>query len=379
MLVGTAIAAIAGVLLVVAILWDAFETILVPRRISRAIRFTRLFYLWTWRGWRALAGGIRTPSRREGLLGLYAPLSLLLLLVCWAAGLIAAFALLQFAVARGTPVAHPHFRTLLYLSGETFFTLGYGDITPTSAAGRVLSVIESGLGFGFLGTVIGYLPTIYTTFSHRELEITLLDARAGSPPTAAEFVRRMSVFAEKGLPESLLRDWERWCAQVLETHISYPLLAYYRSQHGNQSWLGALTTILDSSALILAGIEGIRPDQAQLTFAMARHALVDVAQIFVPRYTPGAPDRLPPSELARLREHLAGTTMGIPDAAEFEARLLELRREYEPYAQALAAHLLIELPPWIHSAPRRDNWSSGPWDKALGFRPAAALWDDDHF
>src|SRR6185369_2698940 len=121
----------------------------------------------------------------------------------------------------------------------------------------------------------------------------LMDARAGSPPTAAEFLQRTALELGDGGVDGILRDWDRWAAQLLETHISYPQLAYYRSQHINQSWLATLTVILDASAVVLARSGGdASVSQARLTFAMARHALVDITQIFVPTYRPGAPDRL---------------------------------------------------------------------------------------
>jgi len=370
---------IVGVALGLAILWDAFETILVPRRIGRRFRLTRYFYVITWRGWRAMARPIQKPSRREALLGFYGPLSLILLLMCWAAGLIVAYALLQSAAIAHEGMTPERFRELLYLSGETFFTLGFGDITPSTEIGRWLSVLEAGMGFAFLGTVVGYLPTMYTAFSQREIEISLLDARAGSPPTAAECLSRMPAFGERTLSEDLMRGWERWSAQLLETHISYPQLAYYRSQHSNQSWLGALTVILDSSALILARLEAQPAHQAQLTFATARHALVDITQIFVREFRPGAVDRLAAAELERLRARLAGTPVSLPDSKEFEERLAELRLLYEPYAQALAAHLLFDLPPWIHLKNRHDNWRGGPWDRLLNARAAPAHHTEEHF
>src|SRR5947208_13489434 len=119
-----------GVALILIIVWDAFETILVPRRIGRRIRLTRYFYLITWRAWRAIARRVRKPSRREALLGFYGPLSLIVLLSCWAAGLIFAFALLALATnSRASAVPEP-FGVLLYMSGETFFTLGFDDFTP---------------------------------------------------------------------------------------------------------------------------------------------------------------------------------------------------------------------------------------------------------
>lgn len=378
-----------GAALILIIVWDAFETILVPRRIGRRVRLTRYFYLATWRVWRAVARRVGKPSRREALLGFYGPLSLLLLLSCWAVGLIVAFALLELGtqphvgiagiagISGTTGMTLERFGMLLYMSGETFFTLGFGDVTPTSGAGRLLAVLEAGLGFGFLGTVIGYLPTMYAAFAQREVQISLMDARAGSPPTAAAFLGRVP--EGSGLCDELLEDWERWSAQLLETHISYPQLAFYRSQHSNQSWLAALTAILDSTALLLARPDAVPTSQARLTFAMARHALVDISQNFVRDYAPGAPDRLTPDTLRLLRERLADTAMSLPESGDFESRLAALRLKYEPYAQALAAWLLFELPPWVHAEQRRDNWQGGPWDKQLSAHPGPVHRSDEHF
>ena len=178
------------------------------------------------------------------------------------------------------------FGLLIYHSGETFFTLGYGDIIPDSGVARALAVIESGLGFAFLGVVIGYLPTIYSSFSRREIEISLLDARAGSPPSASELLSRFGNCPQQEVLDQIFRDWERWAAEVLESHLSYPALSFFRSQHNNQSWLGALITILDGSALVMAGVDGLRNEQAKITFAMARHAMVDLAQVVNARYDP---------------------------------------------------------------------------------------------
>ncbi|TPW12186.1 MAG: Ion transport 2 domain-containing protein, partial [bacterium] len=247
--------------------------------------------------------------------------------------------------------------------------------TPTTIAGRFLAVFEAGLGFAFLGTVVGYLPTMYNAFAQREIEISLMDARAGSPPVAVEFLRRTDPPGEGPLCDEMLAAWERWAAQLLETHISYPQLSFYRSQHSNQSWLATLVTMLDATSLILARSGSGSATQAQLTFAMARHALVDITQIFVPHYTPGAPERLAPGDMATLR-----TLLGAGDTGDdFETRLGELRLSYEPYAQALAAYLLLELPLWVCSKPRHDNWQGGPWDRQIHSRQEAMHRRDDHF
>src|SRR5262249_4912734 len=154
--------------------------------------------------------------------------------------------------------------------------------------GRALAVVEAGIGFGFLAVIIGYLPALYQAFSRRETAISLLDARAGSPPTAGEFLRRLGLAGGAAAAEPLLAEWERWAAELLESHLSFPVLSFYRSQHDNQSWLSTLSTILDTCSVLLVGVKGAGAYQAQLTFAMARHAAVDLALVF--RTPPLAPD-----------------------------------------------------------------------------------------
>jgi Ion channel len=377
------VSAIAGTLSILAILLDAFETVVLPRRVRRSFRITSWFYRRTWIPWRNLASHIRSQSRRENLLGYFGPLSLIFLLILWAGGLILGFALLQYGAGEhfrlsGEPLT---FGLLVYHSGETFFTLGYGDIIPSSGVARALAVIEAGLGFGFLGVVIGYLPTIYSSFSRREIEISLLDARAGSPPTAAELLARFGNCPQQAVLDQIFKDWERWAAEVLESHLSYPVLSFFRSQHNNQSWLGALTTILDASALVIAGVDGLRDEQAKITFAMARHAVVDLAQVVSARYNPQAADRLPLEELDRLRQNLAARGVKLRAGAGFEEKLNYLRSLYEPYAVSVALNLSINLPPWVHREKQKDNWQSGPWDRAIQARSLATRVQhmDDHF
>ena len=377
------LALIAGAALIAATLLDGFETIVLPRRVTRSFRFTALFYRSTWRPWAALARLISSPRRRESYLSYFGPLSVIVLLAIWAFGLIVGFALLQYGA--GTQVhaytGETGFGALVYFSGSTFFTLGYGDVVPLSGAARALAVLESGVGFGFLAMVIGYLPVIYNSFSRREVEISLLDARAGSPPSAQEFLARMAGAKNQDLLDRFLHEWELWAAEVLESHISYPVLALFRSQHINQSWLGALTTILDVSALVIVGIEGVPSNQARLTFAMARHAVVDLAQVAGTRYNPNAPDRLPPADLTRLRQTLAANGLQLRADDEAERKLLALRRMYEPYVQAMAARLRLALPAWGTAAMVKDNWRSSPWDRLIAQKdgtPAVAV-VEEHF
>jgi hypothetical protein len=197
---------------------------------------------------------------------------------------------------------------------------------------------------------------LYSAFSRREVSISLLDARAGSPPTAAELMKRHSYQGAESVLSLLLVEWERWSAELLESHISYPLLCYFRSQHTNQSWISALTAILDTSALLIAGVQGHEARQAQLTFAMARHALVDLSQIFSVPPVSDAPDRLPPERYEELYKLLCQSGVSVCRDGRSMERLREMRGLYEGYAQGLSDYLQMRLPPWIASEPHKDNW-----------------------
>lgn len=361
------IAAISGISLILLVLWEGFETIILPRRVTRRFRITRLFYHGTWHPWVLLIKSLIPARQRENWLSYFGPLSLILLLSIWAGGLICGFALIHWALCSGAPVmgGGTNILTDLYLSGTTFFTLGLGDVLPKTTTARLLVVIESGMGFGFLALVIGYLPALNQSFARREVSISLLDARAGSPPTASEMLRRHDHDRGKEALRQLLHEWELWSAELLEGHLSYPVLAYFRSQHENQSWLAALTAILDTSALIMAGMEGAYERQAELTFAMARHAVVDLSLVF--RTTPQEPDvdRLPPEKLVELRNLLTESGQKLRDGNAVELKLLELRRMYEPYVHALASYFQVDLPPWIAGEDWLDNWQGSFWERSM--------------
>jgi hypothetical protein len=375
---------IVGIVFGAAIIWvvllDAFETVVLPRRVLRNFRLTAYFYRRTWIPWRKVASYIRPTSRQQNFLGYFGPLSLILLLGFWAAGLIFGFALIQYGMGGHEQLSGErlNFGKILYHSGETFFTLGYGDIVPTSGGARALSVLEAGMGFAFLGVVIGYIPVVYASFSRREIQISMLDARAGSPPAAAELLVRLAGRTENpGMDQlvldEVLRDWERWAAELLESQISYPVLTFFRSQHSNQSWVGALTTMLDVTSLLLTGIEGVHPGQAKLTFAMARHAAVDLAQVVNARYDPNAPERLTDTEYEGLRAALEAAGLKLRSDEYGRDKLAKLRSMYEPYVHSTARNLMLNLPPWKHPEKTRDNWQAGPWDRLIQARGLAVL------
>ena len=291
----------------------------------------------------------------------YGPLSLLLLFGLWAALLVAAYALIYFGMhVPFIDPTHPvtmlgRLRSCLYVSGTTLFTLGLGDVLPATHAARMLIVAEAGTGLGFVALVIGYVPVLYTAFSTREIAVALLDARAGSPPTAGELLFRHNFNGGHHALTALLAEWERWCAEMLETHISYPILCYYRSQHDNQSWLAALTAVLDTCALLITTIEGPSTRQAQLTFAIGRHTLVDLGHVFKQekqeqRLRGAMPMRLGDEEFARLCDLLGQAGFSLCGDIGARERLKAIRVLYEPHACALANYLRLQLPAWVPPA-----------------------------
>ncbi len=372
--------AVVAVVIILIVLVDAFEVVLLPRRVRHGLRLAHIYYRMSWTAGRALARRLPAGRWRTGFLGSFGPLSLFVLVLTWAAGLITGFALLHWSFGATLSPHKTSLWTYIYFSGTTFFTLGYGDLVPAGRAGRALSMVEAGMGYVFLAVIISYLPVLYQAFSRREITIVLLDARAGSPPSAGELLRRLAE-AKCTSAAGFLVEWERWAAELLESHISFPVLSYYRSQHENQSWVGALTAILDTSAMLTAAVEGPDGYQARLTFAMARHAAVDLAMFFQSRPHSPPPDRLTDADFAQLQERLRAAGMKLREGPAVTATMKKLRGLYEPFVNSLASYFLFVLPPFVADKPPVDNWQTSPWmprSPDLGGLPAAGG-VDDHF
>lgn len=361
-----------GILILVIVLYDTFQTIILPRSVARQVRLTNVLLAVVWKAWRLI--GRRIGKHREGWLSGFGPLSLVMLIVCWAGLLALGFAFIQEGL--GTPLSgdrDPAFAVHLYMSATTLFTLGYGDMTALNGIGRSVSVIEAGVGFGFLAIVISYLPVLYQSFSRREATILLLDARAGAPPTASELLCRGGDDFSALL--DLLKEFERWSAGLLESYLSYPLLAYYRSQHEKLTWLGALTATLDACALLRIGFRdgheapGLA-SQAEYTFAMARHVIVDTAYILGAAPLQATGDRLSAAGFGKLHERLEAFGVRLHVGGDGERRFAAMRREYEPYLEGLARHLLLDIPPIMPADGELDSWQKSAWDDVTHFERA---------
>jgi hypothetical protein len=336
------VAGIVGVTVISLMLAEFFVTFMLPRRVRRDPRIARGLIRLFWRPWRGIARRL-SPSSADTFLGLFGPLALLSELLTWTVGLILGFALLEYAAVGGGFGHGLLFSSGLFLSAEG---------ASGSTAIHIIALVEAAVAIGVLFIVIGYLPAVYGSFSRREVAVSQLATRAGSPPAAGAILCRAASRDRWRELERDLQYWEEWAAELMETHLSYPILGYYRSQHVNQNWLAALTAMVDVAAFVTAVEADGESEAAELTFAIGRHALADLALQYRVKY--GGVERLSDADFDRLYnavEEAASQPVGRDEARR---RLTELRRAYEPKAQGLANWLALELPPWLREEEKEE-------------------------
>jgi hypothetical protein len=329
------LAAVVGSIVIALMLAEFFVTFMLPRRVRRDPRIARGLNRLLWRPWRAFARRL-SPSSADTVLGFFGPLALLSELLTWTVGLILGFALLEWAAVGGAFGHGLLFSSGLFLNAEA---------VSGSTVVHVISLIEAAIAIGVLFIVIGYLPAVYGAFSRRETAVSQLATRAGSPPAAGAVLHRAVGRARWRDLEQEFRAWEEWAAELMETHLSYPILGYYRSQHVNQNWLAALTAMVDVAAFATAVEADGANDAAELTFAIGRHALADLALQYRVKY--GRAERLSDHDFDRLHALVEPALERPVGREEARRRLTALRNSYEPKAQGLAELLALDLPAWL--------------------------------
>jgi len=335
----------AGVLILATTLLDVFRTLVMPRAARGRFRLTRIVFLGLWVPWRWIALRAKTAQGRERILAAASPASLFALLIIWAALTVLAYALILWSPPFLGDLRGGHsFGSILYLSGASLFTLGYGDVVEAGAS-RAIVVIEGANGLGLVAVVIGYLPVLYQAFNRREVGVLLLDARAGSPPSGAELLRRAGGHGVRGPLPTLFREWERWAADVLESHLSYPSLAFFRSPHDDTSWLTSLGAVLDAATLVVSSVDDDEcTEAARMLYATGTHAVTDLFYYFRLDERAGVIERAEFDEvLGKLRE--AGVPLKPADRAWPLFR--EMREAYGARLNALAVRIIAAPTQWI--------------------------------
>ncbi|HKM55410.1 MAG TPA: potassium channel family protein [Isosphaeraceae bacterium] len=340
---------VAGLLIWCGVLWDGFATIILPRTVTPKRRLSGRFYRWSWRFWATVGRRVRDPDSRLSFLAVYGPLSIVLLLVLWAGLMIVAFTLIyhglgpRFQAAAGSI----SFGTLLYMSASTFLTLGLGDVTSPDSIARLFILLEAGTGYIFLALMITYMPVLHQAYGAREVHNLLIHSRAGHPPSAIKLLHRYSGTDRAEILRGNLREAERWMAETLQSHLSHPVLSFYRAQHWGQSWLVSLTTVLDACALLIAGGDGLLAAQARITYRMGVRLLKDLTDALNLTIDPRCPVRLSTADLPTLLAAVQGSDLALSLGPDKAIRLLRLVGRYDVYLVALSAWLVIPLPSWI--------------------------------
>jgi Ion channel len=338
----------AGLLIWCGVLWDGFATIILPRTVAPMRRVSGRFYKWSWGLWATVGHRIGRRELRLSFLAVYGPLSILILLVVWAGLMIFGFTLIYHALgprfqAAGGSVG---FGTLLYMSASTFLTLGLGDVTSSDPIARLFVQLEAGSGYMFLALMITYMPVLEQAYGAREVGNVLIDSRAGHPPSAIRLLRRYAGSDRSEVLRSNLHEAERWMAEMLQSHLSHPVLSFYRAQHWGQSWLISLTTVLDACALLIVGGNGLPAAQARITYRMGLRLLKDLTEALSLTADPECESRLTEADLPVLRSGLKVMLPTLTLGPKASERLLRLVRRYDIYLFALSDWLVIPLPSW---------------------------------
>jgi hypothetical protein len=333
-----------GLILVAAALWDVFQTVIVPRpspgRFRIATNLTRI----TWRISRGLALRM-SARRREALLGVYAPALVVLVLVVWVVTLLVGFGLMIFALRDELRPQPQTLTEAVYAAGTALFTIGFGDFVPTGTAARVVSLVAAGTGLALVALVITFLFSLYGAFQRREMLVTTLDARAGAPPSG---IALLETYARLGIVEdlpALFGEWETWAAEVLDTHVAYPILSYFRSSHDNESWVGSLGAMLDAATLVVTTIEGVPRGRAEMMAALGEHVVEDISHVFRFENEPGA--GIAKMEFLEARRRLAAAGYRLAEPAESWHAFKVRRSRYAARINRLAEFWVSPPSQWI--------------------------------
>jgi Ion channel len=340
-----------GILIWVGTIWDGFATVVLPRTVTPMKRLSGRFYSWSWSLWAAIGRRITAPGMALAFLSVYGPISVMCLMIIWGTLMVGGFTLIYRGL--GTRFVGPDgpvgFGTLLYMSGSTFMTLGLGDVTSHEPLGRMFMIFESATGFVFLGLIITYMPLLDQAYASREVGNLLIRSRSGSTPSAVRLLHRYGGAEHSDILRGNLREAERWMADILQSHLSHPVLCFYRAQHFGHSWLISFTTTMDTCALLIAAGSGLSREQARLTYRLGLVLLGDLTKALGLSIDTNAPTRLTEADLPALRAALESAGIALTVGPTEGTQLVRMNRRYDVYLQALSKWLVTSLPPWIPS------------------------------
>jgi hypothetical protein len=339
---------ILGLALLAAILFDIFLTVVVPRRApatGRLLRLSRYVVYKLWVVWRWIGLRMGSAERREAFLGSFGALAIIVLLAAWLAGLVLGYGLLLDAQRDQIKPPPDSLGSSMYFAGTSLLTLGFGDFVAVGGWARLVSLAAAATGLGLIAAVLTLLFTLYGSFQRREVAVVVLEAGAGAPPSG---VTLLETYALAGIRDDLPRvfeTWQAWAAEVLDSHLAYPVLEYFRSSHDNDSWISSLGAVMDAATLVLTTIEDGPKGWAKLSRAVGNHCLEDL--VLNLRLREEVEVGLEREEFEEACRRLERAGFRLHDVDEAWVRFSRLRMEYAGRVNALARHFASPPAQWI--------------------------------
>ena len=274
-----------GIALLLVILYDIFQSVVLPRPAINKLATVRylvrgIYWMWRWVGNR-----MDSIPRRERWLAAYGPVAVLTIFIAWGLALVLAYGLIIDGVRDEMRPVPDSFGTSVYFSATTLVPLSYGDFVPQGVPARLATIAESATGVILGALAITLLFSLYESFQRREELVVTLDAFAGAPPSG---VQMLETAASHGMPEELIKtfdDWKQWAAAGLESHLAYPMLAFFRSSHDNEAWLNSFGAVMDAAVLVMSTVDDKSEGPAKLMYRVGNHLVEDLSWYFR-RWTP---------------------------------------------------------------------------------------------
>jgi hypothetical protein len=325
---------LAGGLLVLIVLLDVFNSVIVPRPTVRGTLLSRSIVRPGWQAWRALGTRISGVNKREAMLAIFPPLALVLVLVAWVSLQAVGFGLLIHAL-QGDFHPRPGILGSTYVAAASLFGVGQSAFVPAGKAARLIIPIINATGLGTVALVITFLFSLYANFQRRESRVVMLDARAGAPPSGVTLLETYAQLQMLDRLPEVFSNWEIWSAEVLDSHLAYPILTYFRSSHDNESWISALGAVLDAATLMVSTIDAGPSGTAKMMVGMGAHLVEDISNQFnLPHNGDIGVER---EEFEDARERLAAAGYTLRDDADVAwAKFTKMRGVYSSRLNAMA-------------------------------------------
>jgi hypothetical protein len=336
---------VAGVSIAVAAFYDLFKSVVLPRPSVNRFIMVRLLFFAFWALWRWVSRRMTNAARRETWLATFGPSAVIAMFFTWALAFLLGYALILDGLRNQIRPPLDNLGEAVYFSASTIVPLSYGDFVPIGLAARIMILFESATGVGIAALVITLLFSLYAAFQEREELVVQLDAIAGAPPSGVQLLE--TVF-ERGLRDELVKtfdDWRRWSAAVLESHLAYPILLYFRSSHDNEAWLNSFGAVMDAACLVMSTVDEDEEGPARLMFTVGNHLVEDLAWYF--RYTSSKEPLVDHEEFHQAVLRLKKAGYKVKPLDESWTKFQHLRGKYASQLVQMADRLAIVPAEWI--------------------------------